>query len=75
MLFILFPVEFTTALFARALQAMRRSADPFPLMPFDYVGIGLFYGQLTCHGTAGGFLWLYLGVCLATCRVAMESVW
>ena len=40
-----------------------------------YVGIGLFYGQLTCHGTAGGFLWLYLGVRLATCHVAMESVW
>jgi len=70
--FILYRVVFTVTIFARALRASRRSASPLPLLLFGYVGIGLFYGQLTGHGTVGGFFWLYLGLCMAACRTALR---
>ena len=72
-LFILYRIVFTITVFVNALQATRRSANPMPLLLFGYVGIGLFYGQLTGHGTVGGFLWLYLGLCMASCRVALSQ--
>lgn len=71
-LFILYRIVFTVSVFVRALRATRVSSDPFPLLLFGYVGIGFFYGQLTGHGTVGGFLWLYLGLVLASCRIAMR---
>jgi hypothetical protein len=71
-LFILFRIALTFELFRRTVQAAMRGRDPMPLLLFGYVGIGVFYSQLTGHGTVGGFLWLYLGVTLASCRIAME---
>ncbi len=71
-LFILYRIAFSIDVFKQALRATRRSGDPMPLLLFGYVGIGLFYGQLTGHGTVGGFLWLYLGLCLASCRAAQR---
>lgn len=72
LLFILYRIGLTASLFRRCLLASARFADPFPLMIFGYVGIGVFYGQLTGHGTVGGFTWLYLGLALASCRIARE---
>lgn len=69
-LFIIYRIAFTITIFVRALHATRLTSDPFPLLLFGYVGIGLFYGQLTGHGTVGGFLWLFLGLCMASCRIA-----
>jgi hypothetical protein len=71
-LFILYRIALTFDLFRRTVQATVRARDPVPLLLFGYVGIGVFYGQLTGHGTVGGFLWLFLGVTLASCRIAME---
>lgn len=68
LLFIVFRIAFTGSVFLQSLRASRLSGNPFPLMLFGYVGIGLFYGQLTGHGTVGGFLWLFLGLCMASCR-------
>jgi hypothetical protein len=70
MLFILYRIVFAIGLGVRALRASTFSQSPFPLLLFGYVGINLFYGQLTGHGTVGGFTWLYLGLCMAACRVA-----
>ena len=69
-LFIVYRIAFTFSVGMQALRATRLSASPFPLLLFGYVGIGLFYGQLTGHGTVGGFLWLYLGLCMASCKSA-----
>ncbi len=69
-LLIIFRIVCTAALFIGSLRATRASASPLPLLLFGYVGIGLFYGQLTGHGTVGGFLWLYIGLCMASCRLA-----
>ncbi len=71
-LFIIYRVALTIALIRRTVQAGFRGRDPLPLLLFGYVGIGVFFGQLTGHGTVGGFLWLYLGVTLASCRIALE---
>jgi hypothetical protein len=73
LLFIAYRIAFTLWLLAQALRATRLSASPRPLVLFGYVGVGLFYGQLTGHGTVGGFLWLYLGLCLAACAQAVAS--
>jgi hypothetical protein len=71
-LFIIYRIAFTGWLLAQAFRATSRSDDPYPLVLFGYVGIGLFYLQLTGHGTVGGFLWLYLGLCMASCVIAMQ---
>lgn len=68
-LFILYRLVFAGTLLARTLRATRASDSPFPLLLFGYVGLGLCNGQLTGHGTTGGFLWLYLGLCMASCRI------
>jgi hypothetical protein len=73
LLFIVYRIAFTGILFGRVLKASRLADDAFPLLLFGYVGIGLFYGQLTGHGTVGGFLWLYLGLCMASCSTAAEA--
>ena len=72
-LFILYRIAFTLNVFGLAWTATRRAGSPLPLLLFGYVGIGLFYGQLTGHGTVGGFLWLFLGLCLASCKIAPVS--
>lgn len=72
-LFILFRVVLTASVFVEVVRATRRSGNPFPMLLFAYVGIGLFYGQLTGHGLVGGFLWLYLGWCLVSCRSAAQA--
>lgn len=71
-LFILYRILLTIDLFRRAVGATTRARDPLPILLFGYVGIGVFYGQLTGHGTVGGFLWIFLGITLASCRIALE---
>jgi hypothetical protein len=72
-LFILYRIAFTFEIFARCIRATRASGSPYPLLLFGYVGIGLFYGQLTGQGTAGGFIWLFLGLCMASCNAPPEK--
>ena len=70
--FILYRVILTGDLLRRTVVATVRARDPLPVLLFGYVGIGVFYGQLTGNGTTGGFLWLFLGLTLASCRLALE---
>lgn len=72
-LLIVYRIICTIALFIASLRATRTSASPFPILLFGFVGIGLFYGQLTGHGTVGGFLWLFVGLCMASCRAVEPS--
>jgi len=69
-LFIVYRIVFVSIVFGQVWRATRISNSALPLLLFGYVGIGLFYGQLTGHGTVGGFLWLYLGLCMAACNNA-----
>ena len=71
-LFIIFRIALSLDLVRRTIQATVRALDPFPVLLLGYVGIGVFYGQLTGHGTVGGFLWLFLGITLGASRIAME---
>ncbi|HTP40136.1 MAG TPA: hypothetical protein VMI92_11245 [Steroidobacteraceae bacterium] len=73
LLFILYRIVFVLVLLWRALHATRVARSPLPLMLFGYVGIVLLNGQMTGQGTVGGFAWLYVGLCMASCRVAMEE--
>jgi hypothetical protein len=70
LMFILYRIAFTASLGWSAVRATRRTGSAFPLLLFGYVGIGLFYGQLTGNGTVGGFLWLFTGLCLLSCNTA-----
>jgi hypothetical protein len=74
LLFILYRIGLTIEVFRRCVQATIRARDPVPILLFGYIGIGVFYGQLTGHGIVGGFLWIFLGVTLASCRIAMDRV-
>lgn len=71
-LFIIYRIAFTISVGLQAMRGSRAAANPFPLLLFGYVGVGLFYGQLTGHGTVGGFLWLFLGLCMASSRVGAQ---
>jgi hypothetical protein len=68
LLFILYRVGFTLWLGWNAVQATRKHKDPLPLILFGFVGVLLFYGQITGHGTHNGYVWLFVGFCLAACR-------
>jgi hypothetical protein len=72
-MFIVYRIIFTISIFKDVCRATRCSASAYPMLLFGYVGIGLFYGQLTGHGTVGGFIWIYLGLCMASCRIALEQ--
>ncbi len=71
-MFIVYRVVFVGSLLVQVVRATRHSGSSFPMLLFGYVGIGLLVGQLTGHGTVGGFLWLLTGVCMASCRLALE---
>jgi hypothetical protein len=70
--FIFYRVLFFFHLLLETLRATRLSSSPFPMLLFGYAGVGLLNGQLTGHGTVGGFLWLFIGLAMASCRIALE---
>jgi hypothetical protein len=67
-LFICYRILFTVTLGIQALRATNAVPSPFPLLLFGYVGVGLFYGQLTGHGTVGGFVWIFLGLLMISLK-------
>lgn len=71
--FILYRIAFALWLFSHAFRAVRRGGSPLPLLLFGYVGVMLFNGQVTGHGTVGGFAWIYLGIALAVSGGAAMS--
>lgn len=72
-LFIAFRVWLTIWLALRAVRATRLSRDPLPIILFGYASITLIYRQITGHGTAIGFCWLFVGFCLAAARIAISN--
>ncbi len=71
-LFIAYRIVFTVVLLQQSVAATRATGNPLPVLLFGYVGVGLFFSQLTGHGTIGGFIWLYLGLCMAACRTGFR---
>jgi hypothetical protein len=68
-LFIVYRVVFTAWLAAEAIEGTRRTRNPLPALLFGYVGIVLLQGQITGNGVENGFCWLFVGFCMAACRM------
>jgi len=64
-LFILFRVAFVVWLATEAIRATRKSGQPLPVLMFAFVGVLLFNGQVTGHGTLNGYGWLFAGFLMA----------
>jgi hypothetical protein len=69
-LFLVYRVVFTAWLAAVAVEATYRTANALPVLLFGYVGVVLLKGQITGNGLENGFCWLYVGFCMAACRMA-----
>jgi len=63
--FILFRISFVIRLVREALAATRRSGHSFPWLLCTYVAGMLFSGQITGNGTVNGYVWLFVGFCMA----------
>jgi len=70
MLFIVFRLAFVIWLGKEAFSATMRSGDPLPMLLFAFIGVHLFNGQITGHGTMNGYGWLFAGFCMAVNRSA-----
>jgi hypothetical protein len=68
-LFIIYRMIFTVWLAISSIQATRRAANPLPALLFGYVGIVLLQGQIAGNGVENGFCWLFVGFCMAACRL------
>jgi hypothetical protein len=66
--FILFRVAFVMALGIEAIRATRRSRQPLPMLLFAFVGVLLFNGQITGHGSLNGYGWLFAGILMAVSK-------
>jgi hypothetical protein len=73
LLFLLYRIGFTVWLGRRVLAACRQSGHPLPMLLFGYIGILLLYGQMTSNGTLIGYGWLFVGFCLAACRLDRQG--
>jgi len=71
-LFLLYRVIFTVWLAAEAVEGTRRTKSPLPALLFGYVGIVLLQGQITGNGVENGFCWLFVGFCMAACRMGPQ---
>lgn len=74
LLFIVYRIWFTVWLLRLVVGATRFSSNPMPLALFGYVGVHLFFGQVTGHGSVNGYTWLFLGMCLASCHAVRDPV-
>jgi len=69
-LFIVFRLAFVIWLGKGAVAATMRSNDPLPLLLFAFIGVHLFNGQITGHGTLNGYAWMFSGFCMSINRNA-----
>jgi hypothetical protein len=70
LLFIAYRVVFTGYLGMVAARATWRSGNALPVLLFGYVGIVLLQEQITGNGVVNGFVWIYVGLCMAASRIA-----
>lgn len=54
-------------------RATRHVPDPLPMMLFGYAGYTIVLGQIAGHGSINVYGWLFLGLCLAASRVALQG--
>ena len=66
--YILYRITWFLTLLSQCIKAARQTESPLPMMLFGYCGIGLLNGQLTGHGLVGGFLWLFIGLCMVAIK-------
>ncbi len=71
LLFIAFRIAFVGWLCSRAIVATKMSNNPLPMLLFGFIGIIIFYGQITGQGTIGGYGWMFAGFCMAAKRLDM----
>jgi hypothetical protein len=71
-LFIIYRIVFTAWLAAEAFDGTRRTRNPLPALLFGYVAIVLLQGQIAGNGVENGFCWLFVGFCMAACRMGPE---
>ncbi len=73
MCYITFRVVLVVWLLRLVLSATRRVSDPLPMMLFAYAGYTLLLGQISGHGSITVYGWLFVGLCIAASRTALES--
>jgi hypothetical protein len=71
-LFIIFRLLFVAWLAREAIRATRRSSQPLPMLMFAFVGVLLFNGQITGHGTLNGYVWLFAGFLIVVCKALTQ---
>jgi hypothetical protein len=59
-------------LLKEAIEATRRSNNPFPFILFSFTGVLLFVGQMTLQGTINGYGWLFAGFCIAANNMGLS---
>lgn len=72
-LFLIYRLVFTVWLGVEAVEGTRRTRNPLAVLLFGYVGIVLLHGQITGNGVENGFCWLFVGFCMAACRMEAEA--
>ncbi len=70
--YIVFRAVLVVWLLRLVLSATRRTSDPLPMMLFAYAGYTLLLGQISGHGSITVYGWLFAGLCIAACRVALQ---
>ena len=63
----------TTWAVRRVLAATRHASDPLPMMLFGYAGYTIVLGQIAGHGSINVYGWLFIGMCVAAARVALQQ--
>lgn len=74
LLYIAFRVSFFIILGLRSVSATRRSGQALPIVLFGFIGITLLFGQITGHGTAHGYVWIFVGLLMASINLSNQKV-
>lgn len=72
-LFVVYRVALVVWLARLVLAATRRVSDPLPMMLFAYAFYVVLLGQITGNGSINVYGWLFMGLCIAAAREALQS--
>ncbi|OCB02370.1 hypothetical protein BBC27_13660 [Acidithiobacillus ferrivorans] len=71
--YIIFRIWFTLWLLITLWKSTRKNHDPLALMLFSFAGQLILMGQITVQGTVNGYVWIFLGVALASTKFAFAK--
>ncbi|MBC7956423.1 MAG: hypothetical protein H7Y33_11210 [Cytophagales bacterium] len=71
--YIVFRIALLIWLLRMVLRATRSAPDPLPMLLFAYTGYTVLIGQITGNGSINVYGWLFVGLCIAASRVALEG--